>query len=135
MSQEPKHPREAPGNLYKSFLIDAAPDKLSKSISDIDGKIRHLDDRIQRLIEKFTVNNMPLMEFVLNFANDPEELLPFAEGLDRAAKLSKLRKELQAKRLTLSSLKENPSWFMGELNDFSTEIDELLSISIKQSEE
>lgn len=135
MNQSPRPNKKSSNNLYKNFLIDAEPQKLSKSITEIDSKLEHLDARIQKIVEAFPVNNMPLMEFVLNFTQDPEELEPFAKGLTRAAVLLKAKKELYTKRTTLASLKDHPSWFMGELNDFSVEIEEMISTTLEQSEE
>lgn len=130
MSNNSDQPKRPEGSLYKDFFIDAQPEKVVKSLSEINKQLTRLDERIQTLVERYTVNGSPVLGFMLEYAKDPKELIELAKGLDRAARLVKVKAELTNKRVALTLMKENPTWLMGELNDLTNDVEDIITTAL-----
>lgn len=62
-----KVPQSAPiKNFY--FSLDAAAD----SKTEIKNQISMLEERIEKIIQHFTVDDMPIIRFILNMTHDKE---------------------------------------------------------------
>lgn len=116
-----------PESLYKNFLVDIDPKKISPALDELNTQIGAIDRRIYDLIEKFKINEMPIMGPLLQMVQNPDELTRFSKGLERAGVLLNAKKTLETKRSALSALKETPSWFMGTLNDFDDDIESIVA--------
>jgi hypothetical protein len=64
----PKSASEKMRNFY--FNLDSS--KIVKS--DLESQISNLDDRINKIVDHFTLDDIPIIRFILGQSHDKEEL-------------------------------------------------------------
>jgi hypothetical protein len=113
-----KVPQSAPiKNFY--FSLDAAAD----SKTEIKNQISILEERIEKIIQHFTVDDMPIIRFILNMTHDKEIIKGLSKALDRASDLVEHLDNLSSKLKVIEHAESDPSWFAYTFGDFSTSID------------
>lgn len=101
------------------FNLDSSRDVKKQLESQIAG----LDERIEKIVDHFTVQDMPIIRFILNVSEDREELKKVAKALDRIADLIHAKNELLPKLEVIKIAEKDPNWFAWTFGDFSSEID------------
>lgn len=113
-----KVPQSAPiKNFY--FSLDAAAD----SKSEIKNQISNLEERIEKIIQHFAIDDMPVIRFILNITHDKEMLKGLSKALDRVADLVEHHDNLSSKLKVIEHAEKDPSWFAYTFGDFTFNID------------
>lgn len=113
-----KVPQSAPiKNFY--FSLDAASD----SKTEIKNQISTLEERIEKIIQHFTVDDMPVIRFILNMTHDKEIIKGISKALDRVSDLVEHHDNLSSKLKVIEHAEQDPSWFAYTFGDFSSSID------------
>jgi len=118
MSYPEKLPKSSP---IKSFYFNL--DSASESKGEIKNQISLLDDRIEKIIQHFTVDDMPIIRFILNMTHDKEVLKGLSKALDRVSDLIEHHDNLSSKIKIIEHAENDPSWFAYTFGDFSSSID------------
>ncbi len=117
-----KVPQSAPiKNFY--FSLDAAAD----SKTEIKNQISMLEERIEKIIQHFTVDDMPIIRFILNMTHDKEIIKGISKALDRVSDLVEHHDNLSSKLKVIEHAEQDPSWFAYTFGDFSSNIDSDIS--------
>lgn len=113
-----KVPQSAPiKNFY--FNLDAAAD----SKTEIKNQVSILEERIEKIIQHFTVDDMPIIRFILNMTHDKEVIKGLSKALDRVSDLVDHHDNLSSKLRIIEHAESDPSWFACTFGDFSSSID------------
>lgn len=113
-----KVPQSAPIKKFY-FNIDAA----AESKQEINNQISILEDRIEKIIQHFTVDEMPVIRLILNMTHDKEVLKGLSKALDRVSDLVEHHDNLTSKLKVIEHAETDPSWFAYTFGDFSSIID------------
>ncbi len=117
------YPEKIPNSLspIKSFYYNLESSRDVKK--QLESKISSLDERIEKIVDHFTLNDMPIVRFILNVSEDKEELKKVAKALDRVADLIELRNQLTPKLEVIKIAEKDPNWFAHTFGDFSVDVD------------
>lgn len=118
-----RYPEKIPNSLspIKSFYYNLESSKDVKK--QLESKISSLDERIDKIVDHFTLNDMPIIRFILNVSEDKEELKKVAKALDRVADLIEARNQLLPKLEVIKIAEKDPNWFAHTFGDFSVDVD------------
>jgi hypothetical protein len=96
----------------------------SKQIkNELETQIHNLDDRIEKIVEHFTLDDVPIIKFILNVSHDKIELKKVAKALDRVADLIEARDAVTPKLQVIKTAESDPNWFAYTFGDFSSNVD------------
>jgi predicted nucleic acid-binding Zn-ribbon protein len=101
------------------FRLDAAKD-IKKQL---ESQVAHLDERIEKIVDHFTLADMPIIRFILNVSEDREDLKKVAKALDRVADLIDARNEILPKLQLITTAEKNPNWLAMAFGDFSNDVE------------
>jgi hypothetical protein len=90
---------------------------------ELENQIDSIEERIEKIVEHFTLQDLPIIRHILNFSSDREELKKLAKGLDRVADLIEARNALTPKLHVIQMAEKDPNWFASTFGDFSSDID------------
>lgn len=90
---------------------------------DLDLQAEAFEDRISKIVEHATVNDIRVVGSILGLTHDEDELTMLGKALMRVAPLIKTLDEVNQKRNLLQMAKSNPSWVAWAFGDFEREID------------
>lgn len=106
---------------YDKFPFSA---KASLSVqSELRSQLQTLNDRIEKIASSVTLDDMPLVKFVLQTSHDKAQLKKFAKAVDRVADLIEAVDQLESKLKIIDVAQKDPEWFAFAFGDFSQEID------------
>lgn len=117
------YPEKIPNSLspIKSFYYNLDQSKDTKN--QIESKLFTLEERIEKIVDHFTLNDMPVVRFILNISEDKQELKNIAKALDRVADLIEIRNQLLPKLQVIKLAETDPNWFANTFGDFSADLD------------
>lgn len=117
------YPEKIPNSLspIKSFYYNLDSSKEVKK--QLESKISSLDERIEKIVDHFTLNDLPIIRLILNVSEDREELKKVAKALDRVADLIEVRNQLFPKLEVIKIAEKDPNWFANTFGDFSIDLD------------
>jgi hypothetical protein len=81
------------------------------------------NDRIDKIVDHFTLDDMPVIKFILNISENREDLKKVGKALDRVADLIEARNELVPKLKIIELAEKDPNWFALTFGDFSVDVD------------
>lgn len=81
-----------------------------------------MESRIQKLIDRATVNGQPILGSILSFSHDRDELKQLAKCLDRAADLVTELDSMSKERGVFELAEKNPDRFAALFGDFEAEL-------------
>lgn len=118
-----QYPERIPDSLLpiKSFYYNLESSKDVKK--QLESKISSLDERIDKIIEHFTLDDVPIIRFILNISEDKKDLQKVAKALDRVADLIEARNQLIPKLQVIKIAEKDPNWFAHTFGDFSVDVD------------
>lgn len=108
-------------NPIKSFYFNL--DSSTSVKADINSQIESLSERIEKIIDHFTVDDMPVIRWVLNMTHDKDTLKNISRALDRVADLVEAHDNLNSKLKIIEQAEKDPSWFAYAFGDFSNSFD------------
>lgn len=123
MSDQTERPEKLPTGLAppKQFLVDLSLTEDAKKENQL--LINSYESRIDKIIDAFTINDQPVIKFILQMTHDKDELKNLAKGLDRVADLQEVLDELQQRQGILEYVEKDPTWFAAALADLASEVD------------
>lgn len=96
----------------------------SKQIKrDLESQVQNLDNRIEKIVEHFTLDDVPIIKFILNVSHDKAELKKIAKALDRVADLIEARDSIIPKLQVIKTAESDPNWFAYTFGDFSVDVE------------
>lgn len=95
----------------------------AKAKEDLEEQLRSLDERIYKIVDHFTVNDAPVLKFILNMDPSKDELKKLSKAVDRLADLVELHSSLSGKLAVVSTAEKDPNWFALAFGDFQGDID------------
>ena len=118
-----KYPEKIPSsiNSFNSFYFNLESSKSVKK--ELENQISLLTDRIDKIVDHFTLDDMPVIKFILNISEDREELKKIGKALDRVSDLIQARNELIPKLRVIETAEKDPNWFALTFGDFAADID------------
>lgn len=117
------YPEKIPTSLspIKSFHYNLDASREVKK--QLESKVSSLEERIDKIVEHFTLNDMPIIRFILNISEDKQDLKKVAKALDRVADLIEARNQLLPKLEVIRMAEKDPNWIADTFGDFSADID------------
>ena len=115
-----KIPNDAKGpinNFY--FRLDAAKEVKKQ----LESQLSNLDNRIDKIVDHFTLADMPIIRFILNVSEDRDDLKKVAKALDRVADLMYSRNQILPKLQLIATAEKDPNWLAMAFGDFSVDVD------------
>jgi hypothetical protein len=94
---------------------------------DISEKVDMLSERIDRLVEHFTIEDIPIIKPILNITHSRKELKKLAKALDRVADIIEHHDALTQKLKVIELAEKEPNWFAAAFGDFQGDIDSTIS--------
>lgn len=118
------YPEKIPETKQKinQFLFSLEASNSVKS--DLESQLSTLNERIQKIVHSVTLNDMPVLGFILQNSHDKKELKKFAKAVDRIADLIDAADKIEGKINIIETAQKDPDWFAFTFGDFSKEIDE-----------
>lgn len=95
----------------------------AKAKQDIQDQLQALDARIYKIVDHFTINEAPVLRFILNMDPSKDELKKLSKAVDRLADLVEIHSSLSAKLAVAKTAENDPNWFALAFGDFESEID------------
>lgn len=92
--------------------------------SELESKLSALNERIQKIVNTVTLNDMPILGFVLQTSHDKKELKKFAKAVDRVADLIDAADNIESRINIINTAQKDPNWFAVTFGDYTKEIDE-----------
>lgn len=117
------YPEKIPSsvNSLNSFYFNLDSSKHVKK--EIENQLSILNDRIDKIVDHFTLEDMPVIRFILNISENREDLKKVGKALDRVADLIEARNELLPKLKIIELAEKDPNWFALTFGDFSVSLD------------
>lgn len=109
-------------NKINQFLFSL--DSSNSVKSDLEFQLNSLNERIQKIVNSVTLNDMPILGFILQNSHDKKELKKFAKAVDRVADLIDAADKIESRINIIETAQKDPDWFAFTFGDFSKEIDE-----------
>lgn len=109
-------------NKIKSFNFSF--DMVSKTKSQIEDEALVLRDRIDKIIDHFSVNDVPILKFILNVTDSRNDLKKLSKALDRLADLTEHHNSLVKKLNVIEQAEADPTWFALAFGDFKQEVED-----------
>ena len=94
---------------------------------DISEKVDMLSERIDRIVEHFTIEDIPIIKPILNITHSRKELKKLAKALDRVADIIEHHDALTQKLKVIELAEKEPNWFASAFGDFQGDIDSTIS--------
>lgn len=120
MSYPEKIPASSLGPV-NSFYFSLEASKEIKT--QLESQLSNLDARIDKIVDHFTLDDMPIIRFILNISQDKEELKKVAKALDRVAELIHAKNQITPKLEVIKIAEKDPNWFALTFGDFSTDVE------------
>lgn len=117
------YPENIPDSLnpIKNFRFNL---NASKDVKDqLQSQIETLTDRIDKIADNITLDDMPIIRAILNVSHDREGLKKVAKALDRVADLIDARDQLVPKLKVIETAEQDPNWFAWTFGDFSEDVE------------
>ena len=104
-----------------SFVFSAKVAKESEE--ELREKKEALGQRVERLIHRATVNNIPLLHHILQLTDDPADLQMLGKALIRLSELLPELHTLEKRHTLVEESLNNPQWLAATFADLSGQVD------------
>lgn len=109
----------------KSFKFSF--DMVKNTKGNLQSEVQTLKDRIDKITDHFTVNDVPILRLILNVTDSRDDLKKLAKALDRLADLTEYYGSLVKKLNVIEQAELDPNWFALAFGDFEQDVDTALS--------
>lgn len=103
-----------------NFNLDAS----LETKKEIKSQLSTVNDRIEKIVDHFQIDDFPVVQVILNMTHDKETLKGVAKALDRVADLIEIKDSLQSKLKIIEHAEKDPSWFASTFGDFADSIEQ-----------
>lgn len=104
----------------------------AKAKESIEEQLDAVDARISKIVEHFTLNDTPILRFILNMDPSREDLKKLGKAMERLSDLVDVHATLSSKLSVINAAEKDPNWFALAFGDFETEIDDSLKKILEQ---
>lgn len=121
-----------------SFPIKTFNFNLDSSLEtkkEIKSQLSSINDRIEKIVDHFQIDDFPVVQVILNMTHDKETLKGVSKALDRVADLIEIKDNLHSKLKIIEHAEKDPSWFASTFGDFSESIDKDLQNLLGDTDE
>jgi Trm5-related predicted tRNA methylase len=105
----------------------------NKVKEDLESQLSAVEDRINSIANKVTVDGMPILKAILQTSHDKKELKRLAKGLDRVADLIEGSDQIKTRLSIIDTAHKDPDWFAWTFGDFSEHIDKHIESILDES--
>jgi hypothetical protein len=116
----------------KSFRFSF--DMVKNTKDNLQSEADTLKERIDKITEHFTVNDVPILKFILNVTAARDDLKKLSKALDRLADLAEHYESLVKKLNVIEHAEADPNWFALAFGDFEQDVDSALNNMFKQQD-
>lgn len=109
-------------------------DMVSKTKSSVQSEAENLKERIEKIIDHFTINDLPILRLILNVTDDRDDLKKLSKALDRLADLAGHYAVLNKKLQVIEQAESDPNWFAAAFGDFQQDIEDGLNSIFKSND-
>jgi hypothetical protein len=95
----------------------------SKVKENLQEQLSTVESRIEKIVDHFTLNDAPILRFILNMNPDRDDLKKLSKALDRLSDLVQLHSSLSSKMAVVSTAEDDPNWFALAFGDFEEDVD------------
>jgi hypothetical protein len=103
-----------------NFNLDAS----LETKKEIKSQLSNVNDRIEKIVDHFQIDDFPVVQVILNMTHDKETLKGVAKALDRVADLVEIKDNLHSKLKIIEHAEKDPSWFASTFGDFADSIEQ-----------
>jgi hypothetical protein len=90
---------------------------------DISKKVETLNERIDKIADAFTINDMPIIKAILSVTRSKSDLKKLAKALERLSDIIELHDSLKNRLTVIETVQNDPQWFVSSFADFEQDID------------
>lgn len=90
---------------------------------DISKKVDTLNERIEKISDTITINDMPIIKAILNVTRSKSDLKKLAKALDRLSDIIELHDSLKNRLAVIEAVQNDSRWFVSSFADFEQDID------------
>lgn len=116
------YPEKLPNTKpIKRFIFDLESSMQAKE--EIDNQIFTIEERIDKIIQHFTIDDLPIIRIILNMTHDNETLKGLSKALARVADLVQILDNLSSKQKIIEHAQTDVNWFASTFGDFTSTLD------------
>jgi hypothetical protein len=104
----------------------------SKAKESLEEQLSTVNSRIEKIVDHFTINDLPILRFILNMDPSKDDLKKVAKAIDRLSDLVEIENSISSKLAVITTAEKDPNWFALAFGDFESEIDEGLKKIFEQ---
>jgi len=93
---------------------------------DISKKVDTLNERIEKISDTITINEMPIIKAILNVTRSKSDLKKLAKALDRLSDIIELHDSLKNRLAVIEAVQNDSRWFVSSFADFEQDIDKTI---------
>lgn len=93
---------------------------------DISKKVDTLNERIEKISDTITINEMPIIKAILNVTRSKSDLKKLAKALDRLSDIIELHDSLKNRLTVIEAVQNDSRWFVSSFADFEQDIDKTI---------
>jgi len=93
---------------------------------DISKKVDTLNERIEKISDTITINDMPIIKAILNVTRSKSDLKKLAKALDRLSDIIELHDSLKNRLAVIEAVQNDSRWFVSSFADFEQDIDKTI---------
>lgn len=108
----------------QKFLFDAGLGEAAQR--DMELRVSALEERMNHIIQRATVKDVPVIQSILNLSTDPDEIELLGKCLVRVAEILPELQELKKRHDVVATVREQPGWLAATFADFTSDVDEFI---------
>lgn len=93
---------------------------------DISKKVDTLNERIEKISDTITINDMPIIKAILNVTRSKSDLKKLSKALDRLSDIIELHDSLKNRLAVIEAVQNDSRWFVSSFADFEQDIDKTI---------
>jgi len=106
-----------------TFSMTAA----AKTKEELNKKVKILQERIDKLVNDFTIDDLPVLKPILSLTRSKTDLKRLAKAVDRVADIVEIYDSLNGKLKIVEMVETDPNWFASTFGDFEKDIDNAIN--------
>lgn len=99
----------------------------AKTKEELNKKVKILQDRIDKLVNDFTIDDLPVLKPILSLTRSKTDLKRLAKAVDRVADIVEIYDSLNGKLKIVEMVENDPNWFASTFGDFEKDIDNAIN--------
>ncbi len=96
----------------------------SKAKKQLEDESSVLKQRIDKIVDHFTIQDTPILRFILNMDPTRDDLKKLSKALDRLADIVEVYESIVTKLSVIKAAESDPNWFALAFGDFENEIEQ-----------